>query len=239
MIFEELTMTEFTESLNASKTVLIPFGAVEEHGTHLPINTDMLIINEALKEVVKRRKAFLAPPIYYGVCTTTKNHPGTVSITANTLRCLTEDVVRGFYQNGLRNMLLLSGHGGGLHMSAMKEVAEILVEELDDLSIAAVSPYDVLYRELSELCETKGDSHAGELETSLVLALRPELVKGRADEEYPTIPKPFSVKDKVKYWPGGVWGNPRKATKEKGIKALEIIINKVIELIDFVEKEKP
>ncbi len=237
MILQELTMPQFIKHLNVTKTILIPYGAIEEHGSHLPLNTDVAIIDEALKEVIKKRPVFLAPTIPYGVCTTTKNHPGTISITPQALRLLTEDIVRSVYAKGLRNVLLLSGHGGGLHMAALKEVAERLVEELDELSIAAVSPYEVIGKELSQICETKNDAHAGELETSLMLALKPELVNGLADEEYPALPKPFSVKDKVRYWPGGVWGNPKKATAEKGHKALQIIVDKVIELIDFVEKK--
>jgi creatinine amidohydrolase len=122
-------------------------------------------------------------------------------------------------------------------MSAMKEAAEILIDELDGINIAAISPYEVLYGELLSLCETKNDSHAGELETSVVLALAPHLVKGRSKEEYPQLPRPFIVRDKVKYWPGGVWGNPEKASEEKGRKALHIITEKIIELLDSINQQ--
>jgi creatinine amidohydrolase len=121
-------------------------------------------------------------------------------------------------------------------MSALKETAEELVERLSDIKIAAFSPYDLLWKELSELAETANDSHAGELETSMMLYLSPELVKGRAPEEYPRIPKPFSVKDKVKYWPGGVWGNPRKASAEKGKKAVRLIEDSIVEILNKIEK---
>ncbi len=87
-----------------------------------------------------------------------------------------------------------------------------------------------------EYAETPNDSHAGELETSIMLYLSPELVKGRAPEEYPKIPRPFSVKDKVKYWPGGVWGNPQKASVEKGEKAMKLIVDKIVEILDKIEK---
>ena len=122
-------------------------------------------------------------------------------------------------------------------MYALKEVSEILVEELKGIRIAPISPYDVLYKELSELAETPNDSHAGEIETSLILALAPELVKGRSKEEYPKIPKPFVVKDKLRYWKGGGWGNPGKASREKGEKAIQLISDKIIDIIDMVEKK--
>jgi creatinine amidohydrolase len=237
-ILENITMNEFKKYLNQTKTIVFPFGTVEEHGRHLPLNTDSFIIQEALKIVAKRKKFFLAPIVYYGVCTTTKNHPGTISITPETLRRLSFDLVIEAYKKGLRNFLLISGHGGSLHMSALKETAEILIEKLKGIKIAVFSPYDLLWKELSEIAETPNDSHAGELETSMMLYLSPELVKGRAPEEYPTIPKPFSVKDKVKYWPGGVWGNPKKASAEKGKKAIKLMTNKIAEILDRIEKLK-
>jgi creatinine amidohydrolase len=235
-ILENITMTEFKKYLRQTKTIIFPFGTIEEHGSHLPLNTDSLIIREVLKSVAKRKKFFLAPLTYYGVCTTTKDHPGTISITAGTLRRLSADLVTESYKKGLRNFLLISGHGGSLHMSALKETAEELVERLSDITIAAFSPYDLLWKELSELSETANDSHAGELETSMMLYLSPELVKGSAPEEYPRIPKPFSVRDKVKYWPGGVWGNPRKASAEKGEKAVKLIVDRIVEILNKIEK---
>lgn len=238
IILEHITMNEFKKYLRQTKTIVFPFGTVEEHGSHLPLNTDSLIIQEVLKLVVRKKKFFLAPVVHYGVCTTTKDHPGTISITPETLRRFSFDLVIEAYKKGLRNFLLISGHGGSLHMSALKETAELLIEKLKGIKIAVFSPYDLLWKELSELAETPNDSHAGELETSMILYLSPELVKGRAAEEYPKIPKPFSVKDKVKYWPGGVWGNPKKASAEKGKKAIHLMANKIIEMLEEVERHK-
>ncbi|MEN8265251.1 MAG: creatininase family protein [Nitrospirota bacterium] len=235
MILENITMEDFKRHLKKTKTVIFPFGTVEEHGRHLPLNTDTLIVYEILKRLIKKRKVFLAPPVSYGVCTSTNQHPGTISISAETLRRLTYDLVKDAYNKGLRNFILISGHGGGLHMYAIKEVAEILIEELKGAKIAVISPYDVLRKELSELAETPNDSHAGEIETSLILALAPELVKGRSKEEYPKMPKPFVVKNKLRYWRGGVWGDPGKASREKGEKVIRLIIQKVVDVIDMIE----
>lgn len=236
IILESITMKEFKKYLRQTRTIVFPFGTIEEHGSHLPLNTDSLIIQEVLKLVAKKKKFFLAPIIHYGVCTTTREHPGTISISSETLRRLSAELVNDAYKKGLRNFLLISGHGGSLHMSAMKESAETLTEKLKDIRIAVFSPYDVLWKELSEIAETPNDSHAGELETSMVLYLAPELVKGRAPEEYPKIPKPFIVRDKMKYWPGGVWGNPRKASAEKGKKAIQLMVEKITEIIKEIEK---
>jgi creatinine amidohydrolase len=237
-ILKTITMHEFRKYLKQTKTIVFPFGTIEEHGRHLPLNTDALIIEEALTLVAKKKKFFLAPINYYGVCTTTKDHPGTISITPDTLRRLSYDLVMDAFKKGLRNILLISGHGGSLHMSALKETAEILIEQLKGIKIAVFSPYDLLWKELSAIAETPNDSHAGEIETSIMLYLSPDLVRGRAAEEYPNIPKPFVVKDKVKYWPGGVWGNPKKASAEKGEKAVKLITDKIVEVLDKIESMK-
>jgi len=237
-ILENITMSEFKKYLKQTKTIVFPFGTIEEHGSHLPLNTDTFIVQEVLKLVAQRKKFFLAPVLQYGVCTTTKDHPGTISITPETLRRFSFDLVNEAYKKGLKNFLLISGHGGSLHMSALKETAEILIENLEGIKIGVLSPYDVLWKELSGIAETPNDSHAGELETSIMLYLSPALVKGRAAEEYPNIPKPFVVKDKVKYWPGGVWGNPKKAAVGKGEKAMKLIADKIVEIIDRIEKLK-
>ncbi|HEB76226.1 MAG TPA: creatininase family protein [Nitrospirae bacterium] len=235
MHLDLITMEEFKKGLRRTKTLLIPFGTVEEHGRHLPLGTDTLIAVEVLRRLQERRKVFVAPPLHYGVCTSTRLHPGTISITPETLRRLTLDIVRESFRKGVRNFMLVSGHGGGLHMNALKETAEILVEEEKGIRIAVVSPYELLWKELSEIAETENDSHAGELETSVMLALRPELVKGRSKEEYPSFPKPLVVRDKLRYWPGGVWGNPTKADREKGEKVIELILDRLIEILDMLE----
>lgn len=237
MLLENMTMADFRKHLKRTKSIIFPFGTVEEHGNHLPLNTDTLIIYEALKRVIKKRKVFLAPPLYYGVCTTTAQHPGTITITPDTLRRITLDMVRDAYRKGLRNFFLVTGHGGGLHSSALKESAEVLIDELKGIRMAVLCPYDGIHRELSEIAETLNDSHAGEIETSLVLYLSPGLVKGRSREEYPKLPRPFIVKDKLKYWRGGVWGDPAKASREKGEKALRVIVDKIVEVIDMAGKK--
>lgn len=235
MTLEDMTMADFKRQLKSTRTIIFPFGTVEEHGRHLPLNTDTLIVYEILKSVAKKRKVFVAPPLYYGVCTSTGQHPGTLGITPETLRRFVTDIVRDAYDKGLRNFILISGHGGGIHMYALKESAETLVKELDNIRIATIMPYDIFSGELASLIETPNDSHAGELETSLILYLAPELVKGRSREEYPRLPKSLVVKDKLKYWRGGVWGNPAKATREKGEKAFRLIVDKIIEVIDMIE----
>jgi creatinine amidohydrolase len=161
-----------------------------------------------------------------------------LGITPATLRRITADIVRDGHSKGFRVFILISGHGGGLHVSAIKEAGEELTRELKGVKIAALSIYEILPPEAIKLAETRGDSHAGELETSLILYLAPELVKGRAKEEYPRLPKPIIATDKIKYWPGAVWGNPKKATVKKGERLFNMMVEAIVKLIKRVEKLK-
>lgn len=238
MLIGEVTMKEFEKSLKKSKTLIVPFGTVEAHGAHLPLNTDTLIIREVVRKAASLTGVYMAPPIQYGVCTSTGQHPGTIGITAGTLRMLTADIVRDAFKKGLRKFVLISGHGGSLHVAAMKEAAETLTEELNGVKIAALSIYEILGKEAEGIAETRNDSHAGEIETSLVLFLAPALVKGRSKEEYPRLPKPVVAKDKVRYWPGAVWGDPGKATAQKGEMMFDIMVDSVVSLVRKLEKTR-
>ena len=237
MILEEMTMTEFEKGLKKTKTVIIPVGTVEEHGPHLPLSTDTLQAMELAKRVAQRMNVFIAPPLHYGFCRSTRCHPGTISVSTGALRAMVRDIVRSLHLQGLRSFVILSGHAGSIHMAALNEVGEELLDEIQEISIAVLSGMD-LFPDKGELVETEGDSHAGEVETSMMLSIRPELVKGRAAKEYPAFPRPILVRDKRKYWPGGVWGDPSKASRDKGEKMILLAVDKVIDLIKKMESYK-
>ena len=236
MQLDKITMADYVKAVRKTKTVIIPYGTVEEHGEHLPLSTDTIVMTEVARMAAERVAVFVAPPIHYGVCTSTGQHPGTIGITAETVRSLTVDIVRDGFRKGLKRFLLISGHAGGLHIAAMREAGERLIEELPGVEIAALSIYDLVYREIAEIAETENDSHAGEMETSLILHIAERLVKGRSKEEYPKFPKPFLVREKMKCWPGGVWGNPHAASAEKGERLFTIMVDKVVEVVREINR---
>ncbi len=236
MILEEMTMEEFKAGILKTQTLAVPYGTLEAHGRHLPLNTDTLAMCRVLEEAARERNFFIAPPVHYGVCTSTGQHPGSIGITPPTLRRITTDIVQDAFSKGFRNILLISGHAGGAHVAAMKEAAEVLAATLPGITIAALSIYDVIWDELEELAETANDSHAGEMETSIILHLAPELVKGRSAEEYPSFNKPLIVADKQSQWPGAVWGNPGKATAEKGRELFNVMVRSTLEILKKMEE---
>jgi creatinine amidohydrolase len=224
VIIEEMTMPEFIRGLEKTRTVLVPFGATEEHGPHLPLNTDTLHAVEVGRKLAERRSIFIAPPIPYGVCRSTSQHPGTLSISTTTLRALAIDIVSALYRQGLRNVILLTGHAGGTHTATLIDAGEELMVQFDDLKIAVLTEFMLAAKEGRGLIETPDDSHAGEIETSRILHSHPQLVKGSAEREYPTFPMGILVRDKRRFWPGGVWGDPTLASKDKGQRLEELVV---------------
>lgn len=234
MILEEISMKDFEKKAKKIKTVIIPVGSLEAHGPHLPLGTDTIEVYEIAKKVSQIVDVFVAPPLLYGICRSTSKHPGTVGIAGDTLRHLIQDIVRSLHSNQLKRFIIISGHASQIHLSALQEAGESLLEEMpSDVNIAVVSAYALAQEVAGEICETEDDSHAGEIETSLMLHLKPHLVKGRGKKEYPHFPHPLLTRKKRKYWKNAVWGDPHKASAKKG----EIISQRLIEKIGELVKQ--
>ena len=93
--------------------------------------------------------------------------------------------IRSYYGQGLRNFVLITGHAGGTHTSALIDAGEELLDRLSDSRIAVLTEYMLASSEGREIIETAGDSHAGEIETSRMLHSHPHLVKGEGKREFP------------------------------------------------------
>jgi creatinine amidohydrolase len=236
VILEAMTMPQVEAGLATCKTVYIPFGALEEHGCHLPLSTDTIQAYEVGKRAAERIPLFVAPPIPYGNCRSTNQHPGTISISTTTLRGLLKDLVRSFYGQGFRNVIVLTGHAGGAHRMALQDAGEELLPELPELRIAVVTEYELAKEQGRGLVETLNDAHAGEIETSRIMHSHPQLVQGSSPAEYPSFPTGILVRDKRRYWPGGVWGDPSKASADKGAKLEDLVVAKVVELVKMLEE---
>jgi creatinine amidohydrolase len=235
VILDDVTMPEFERGLRESRTVLIPFGALEEHGAHLPLATDTLQVVEVCRRAAALTGAHLAPAVPYGVCRSTRNHPGTVGLTTATLRAVALDLVRDFHRQGMRSFVLISGHAGKTHVLTLVDAGEQLLDELPGVRVSVVSEYNEIQEAGRSLVETADDSHAGEIETSRLLFLRPELVKGTAPAEWPGFPQARLVRDKRRHWSGGVWGDPSRASADKGRRLTELAAERVAALIRELE----
>ncbi len=235
MLIDRITMEEFLIGLEKTQSVIVPFGSVEEHGRHLPLGTDTLHVHALARETSLIRPVFVAPPVWYGLCRSTARHPGTITISGLTVRTLAIEIASSLYGHGLRNFILISGHAGGTHMAALTDAGEEILERLSESRVAVLSILELVADLSTGLVETPGDSHAGEVETSLMLEIEPDLIRRTSPEEYPSFPRPILVRNKRRYWPGGVWGNPAAASRDKGRRILAEEARLLARLIDRIE----
>ncbi|MBA3046211.1 MAG: creatininase family protein [Candidatus Thermoplasmatota archaeon] len=236
ILFEELTSKEVGTGIDKNSVAIFPIGALEEHGPHLPLSTDNLQPEYVAIEVAKKLgNTFVLPILKYGQCSSTRNFPGTVSLRFETLQMIAEDVLTELHRTGFRNVVVLSGHAGRLHMAALKLAAGHVLEKLD-MKLMVLSDYDIAYA-MKEIEIPPDDGHAGMIETSRVMAIRPDLVKGSAEPCHPEFPKYRVMRDAQKYFPDGVMGDPQLANKEFGEKANGIIIDELVDIIRMMVDE--
>jgi creatinine amidohydrolase len=235
-LVEEMTSSEFARAVKRNPLVILPVGALEEHGPHLPLSADIVQPMKLARAVAARRRALILPPLWYGYCSSTRNFPGTVSIEVDTLRLVARDLVADVYRNGVRKLLVLSGHAGGGHMAALREGAKEVAAKHEDFAIAVLTDYDFAYELLGKEGIPASDGHAGFVETSRVLAAAPRLVKGHAavKPDAPTYNRFEIVGRPEKRWKSGVHGDPRKASAGVGRRVDGHVLKRTLELVDEV-----
>lgn len=211
--------------------VVLPVGATEQHGPHLPVITDTLQVTRVLAAALERLPetvaAWTLPALPYGKSSEHASFPGTVSLSADTLRATLFDVAEGVRQAGFRRLAFLNGHGGN---ASVLDAAARDVHAATGLTCFCIQPSFWLQApfEVSDL-ETRFGVHAGELETSLMLALEPALVKlERAVTYFPALPEgellfgAASVAWLTRDWSvSGVFGDATLGSAEKGAALLD------------------
>jgi creatinine amidohydrolase len=239
--FDELSMKEAEYKAKTRSVVIVPVGSVEEHGEHLPLCTDSLQPEYVAVEVAKKTGCLVAPPIRYGVCNSTRGFPGTISITFEALYRMMRDVLEEFIRNRFTRILVLSGHAGQAHMAALRLAAQEVVWNHQAESpeerprIMVCSDYDFAYA-LKGKYFSQDDGHAGTIETSRVMNIRPELVKAKGVKTSPKFPRFEIVADSRRYFPSGVVGDPTAASAEKGRMINRYVVKETAKLVEELKR---
>jgi creatinine amidohydrolase len=233
--FDELSMPEAEKAAKDGRVVIIPCGSIEEHGDHLPLCTDSLQAEFVALSVAQKTGCLVAPSLKYGLCSSTRNFPGTITITFDSLRSIMTDILEDFVRNGFTRLLVITGHAGGSHMTAIKLAAKAVavhhMKEEDRPRIMVCSDYDFAFDLRGKDFDDR-DSHAGTIETSRVMAIRSDLMKGKGVANYPIFPKFEITPDPERYFPSGVMGDPTIATPEKGKKINDYVIEQIAKLVE-------
>ncbi|UCE73402.1 MAG: creatininase family protein, partial [Methanomassiliicoccales archaeon] len=141
-----------------------------------------------------------------------------------------------FVRNSIKNIVVLSGHAGKTHMTALRLAAEKVVRE-NRANIMVLSDYDIAYDLLNkDESIPNDDGHSGLIETSRIMAIREDLVKGKGEPGSKRPPKFMVLPDPEKYFPSGVMGDPTNASGKKGKEINDFIIDELVKLIEEMKK---
>jgi creatinine amidohydrolase len=175
--WQNLRRGEIEEAAKAGAVVIVPIGSTEQHGPHLPVDTDIRSSSEIARRAAERVTEFpvlIAPPVWSGYSPHQMHFPGTITLRADVFIELLVDVGTSIAQHGFRKILFLNGHGGnrGLVLTATMKLSEAGVE------VAAATYWDMITEEINQIRSGPVGStgHSCELETSTQLAIQPENV---------------------------------------------------------------
>jgi creatinine amidohydrolase len=178
LFWEELTGDQFPQVAKAVQGVcLLPLSCIERHSHHLPLGTDMLIGRELCRRAAELEPAIIFPNYIFTQILEARHVPGTVAVQPEIILKLLENVCQEIARNGLKKIILVNAHGGNDHL--VHFFAQIQLAGRRDYAVYVPEP--PLSEEdeaaISAQWETSVDGHAGECETSAILAIRPELAQ--------------------------------------------------------------
>ena len=244
-IWEEMTWVEIEKNLRNTDTAILPCGSIEQHGPHLTVDIDYYDAMYLAKKAAERcysPKPFVLPALPYGVAYHHEAFKGTISVTNHTLTQFVYEIGMNMSRSGIKKLVLLNGHGD--NAPALNNAAQMI--NRDSKIFVCVETGETSDVELYKLIDTPNDIHAGEIETSTSLALRPDMVKmDKAVNETLDFGSKFLNFDSAhsvdwyvrtnKISRSGVIGDATKASAEKGAKVWEIMIGQMVRFLEFIK----
>ncbi|VVC00350.1 Creatinine amidohydrolase [uncultured archaeon] len=227
VLFGELTSADISKLAKSKKKpiVILPMGATEAHGQHLPVWTDSITPYELAKRVSAKTGALVLPPLNYGFCYTLRPWAGTLSLRSETFAANIRDITRELVRNGFDRILFLNGHGANATICGhvLKELAD---EE--KFTGCIVSWWTI--KELDAICGRE-TGHADENEESIVMALtgwkkRPATQAKSQNYFGRVIPMPRDQFTKY-----GYAGSIKNGSTERGRKMEKIIVERLVKLV--------
>jgi creatinine amidohydrolase len=174
--WNELTAPDFVKAVELSDGIcLLPAGIMEKHGPHLPLSTDMILSREIASRAAELEYALVFPEFYFGQIYEAKHQPGTVAYSPELVWKMLEETCDEMSRNGIKKIIIVNGHGGNNNLFGYFCQAQLA--EQKDYTVIFFQPNDrELETELTKLRKTDYGGHADEEESSMVFAVRPDLV---------------------------------------------------------------
>jgi creatinine amidohydrolase len=232
------TATSKDEADRDAAIALLPVGSFEQHGEFLPLATDTIVASVITRELAQQYPVMALPPITISCSHEHTAWRGTVSISARTLHQVVTDIAESLDANGVHRLVLVNGHGGNYVLDNVAQEASVRGPRI------AVFPRAAEWEQARQDAgmETDGheDMHAGELETSILLAFYPEVVRpGNETADWTADDRPHLLTlGMAGYTKTGVIGRPSLGTAEKGIAAVLSLVT-AFEPVHSVLTEAP
>jgi creatinine amidohydrolase len=236
-----LTYPQVQALLPHDPVVLVAIGSTEAHGPHLPLETDSIIAQETAARAAARiaaelhRPAILAPGLPYGVTDFAKNFAGTVSLPADTVTAIVRDIALGLAHTGFRTVVFINHHLEPAHVDAIHAGVQAAHDGLPTLQVLFANHLERRHaRTLTDEFRS-GACHAGQYETSLVLAAAPGAVDQATAQHLP--PNPTSLSRAIHQGahtfeeaggPDAYFGWPAQATADEGHKTYALLADIVL-----------
>ncbi len=232
MRYQEMLPHELEAVLQATPVAYLPLGTLEYHGPHLAIGNDALKAEGLCERACARTGGVLVPTLYWGIGGGHKKYPTSIIVRDQSLGDLLDEILSGLYRVGFRVIVLVTGHYPGEQVAAVKGAAQRFAQAHADARIWALPEYEAYPQE----CRA---DHAAKWETSILMALRPELVdlSRLVGADSPDAPDATRTLEEMNA-PGPLHGilgeNPaRYASPELGRETVDIIVDN---LAGWVEK---
>jgi creatinine amidohydrolase len=245
MRFHDLTGPLLRQVPRDQCVVLAPIAACEQHSEHLPTFTDTILVT-AVAEGAEQRlpsQVLLLPTLWFGASSHHLRFGATLSAEVDTHVTMLCDLLTPLLEDGYQRFLVLNGHGGNI--DPMQLALRRLQPRYRNRTLTAASYWDLAAKELAELAEgpRKQMGHACEFETSMILALRPDLVRRdriRNDplREEPALRGLYVAEDMRQRTDHGAAGYPEFATAEKGRAFLNAAVGRTVEVVEALLKRK-
>lgn len=247
ILWGDLSWDEIRSKINDNMVAILVCGAVEQHSLHLPVAIDTYfgfeVAKRAAERASQRSDVLVLPPLFFGRSEEESNYPGTIWLQPGTYMRLIEDACESIIHYGVKRIIMYSGHGNNPPL--MNEVCKVMRTKHDDVFIGALPPVELIKDFINGTVESEFWGHACEMETSFAYEVCPELVKKEKIRQpevdtYKIVDcnsiegslyMPWRVED---FSDTGAFGDPTKATAEKGKLWMDELVQRFADLIvDF------
>lgn len=236
MKYQEQNSSEIKNKIKKVKVAILPLGAVEAHGPHLPLGTDNFLAERISEKLSNKIECLVFPTIPYGQVWSLEEFPGSITISNETLINILYEVGKSIYKNGFEILGIINAHLG--NGTAIKEAQRRLFSEFPEFKTFNFF-YPDTEKIIKEIRETKklhkNYFHADELETSYMLYLAEEYVNmEKAINGNPIYPEDIDVRPIrwTEFTTTAVMGDATLATKEKGEKIIEETVENIAAIIE-------